>query len=232
MNFAKNIALVRDYFSTTNAGLEKILLLSNGYISALEKNGTDNPGKLLLALKAKGISTDWFLTGEGEMLFQKQDKSLEPAHPPEPIYKIPLLNQRVSCGHGAGWEDEQNIEKYVDIFSLIPGLKIGKVLALSVQGNSMVGAGIKNGDYVLFSTEELYVLKDGIYVFSLDGEVFCKLLEFDRISKRIKIYSVRVTDLEKAELLETLNIEADGFYDRFHIYGRVLSWVHPNSNDM
>ena len=178
------------------------------------------------------VNMDWLLTGEGSMfLNQPQNKAAETLPKAGAGYKIPLLNQRVSCGAGADWENEQNIERYIDVFSLVPGLRLERLFALSVRGNSMVGAGIRSGDYVLFGAEEDQRLKDDIYVFSLDGEVFCKLLEFDRISKRIKIYSVRVADIEKAELLETLDIEADGFNDRFHIYGRVFSWIHPNLDD-
>lgn len=65
MKFNKRIADIRKYLNLSNAGLEKKLLLSNGYISNIEKNGTDNPGKLLIALSKIGISTDWFLTGQG-----------------------------------------------------------------------------------------------------------------------------------------------------------------------
>jgi len=61
--------------------------------------------------------------------------------------------------------------------------------------------------------------------------VFCKQLEFDIISKKIKIYSIRVADLEKAELLRTLNVEDADFADRFHIFGRVYSWIHPNPDE-
>jgi len=162
------------------------------------------------------------------MFLQKQEKSLENPSKTSKGYKIPLLNQRVSCGSGEDWENEQNIEGYIDVFSLIPQYKLRRLFALSVQGNSMIGVGIKSGDYVLFGAEENQSLKDDIYVFSLDGEVFCKQLEFDKISKRINIYSLRTADLEKAELLKTLDAEADGFSDRFHIYGRVISWIHPN----
>ena len=65
MKFNERIADIRKYLNLSNAGLEKKLLLSNGYISNIEKNGTDNPGKLLIALSKIGISTDWFLTGQG-----------------------------------------------------------------------------------------------------------------------------------------------------------------------
>jgi hypothetical protein len=95
----------------------------------------------------------------------------------------------------------------------------------------MLGAGIRNGDYVLFDSAEDQRLHDGIYVFALDGEVYCKRLEFDSISKRIKIYSVRVSDLEKAELLVTLDMNDISTAERLTIFGRVFYWVHPNLDD-
>ena len=70
MNFSKKIAELRDFFNLSNAGLEKKLSLSNGYISNIEKNGTDNPGKLLVALSSIGISTDWFLADKGNMFVE------------------------------------------------------------------------------------------------------------------------------------------------------------------
>ena len=176
------------------------------------------------------VNIDWVLTGEGEMFLSSQDKSLEIAQKSGESYKVPLLNQKVSCGSGSNWEDEQNVSGYIDVFSIIPRLKLGRLFAFSAQGNSMVGAGIKSGDYVLFDTTLDLHYKDDIYVFSLDGEVFCKQLEFDSISKKVKIYSIRVADLEKAELLTTFNIDEADFADRFHIFGRVDSWVHPNSD--
>lgn len=144
---------------------------------------------------------------------------------------MPLLRQKVSCGEGQNWEDEQNIKGYIDIFALVPRIKPGRLFALSVQGNSMVGAGIRNGDYVLFNAENDQYLDDGIYVFALDGDVYCKQLEFDGISKKIKMFFLRVADMEKAELLKTLDVEESDFVDRFRIFGRVISWVHPNLDD-
>jgi phage repressor protein C with HTH and peptisase S24 domain len=231
MNFKERLEKIRKHFDTDNVGLEKILDLSNGYISNVEKEGTNNPGKLLVKLNEKGISADWFLSGKGEMFLLNQEKSLANTQKTNMGYQIPLLNQMVSCGKGANWEDEQNIKGYIDVFSLIPCLNLERLFAFSAQGNSMVGAGIKNGDYVLFDTSHDRYYKDDIYVFSLDGEVFCKQLEFDSISKKVKIYSIRVADLEKAELLTTLNAEEADFTERFHIFGRVHSWIHPNLDD-
>jgi transcriptional regulator with XRE-family HTH domain len=67
MFFLDKINELREFFNLINSELEKILSLSNGYISNIEKSETDNPGKLLIALSTKGISIDWFLTGNGEI---------------------------------------------------------------------------------------------------------------------------------------------------------------------
>jgi SOS-response transcriptional repressor LexA len=92
-------------------------------------------------------------------------------------FKVPLLRQKVSCGPGVNWEDEENISDYIDIFNMIPRIKITRQFALCVSENSMIGAGIRDGDYVVFDGEYDQESRDGIYVFALDGEVYCKLLE-------------------------------------------------------
>jgi hypothetical protein len=76
MNFSEKIEILRKYFNESNAGLERILGLSNGYLLNIEKNGTDNPGKLLVALASKGISADWFLTGQGPLRGSGQNVDL------------------------------------------------------------------------------------------------------------------------------------------------------------
>jgi phage repressor protein C with HTH and peptisase S24 domain len=93
----------------------------------------------------------------------------------------------------------------------------------------MLGAGIRNGDYVLFDSAKDQWPHDGIYVFALDGEVYCKRLEFDMT--KIKICSVRLIDLDKAELMVTLDKEDISTADRLTIFGRVLYWIHPNVDD-
>jgi len=75
MENEKKIELLRQHFKTTNAGLEKIFGLSNGYISNIENNEVDNPGKLLVALSSQGISTDWFLKGEGPVVIESLGKN-------------------------------------------------------------------------------------------------------------------------------------------------------------
>ena len=173
-----------------------------------------------LSIKYK-INPNWILTGQGDML---TESGIAPAG-----YQVPLLRQKVSCGPGQHWEDETNIDRYVSVFDLVPRLKTGRVYAIPVSGSSMLGAGIKDGDIVLFEADKDQDTHDGIYVFSLDGDVYCKRLEFDALTRQIKVFSVRVADLEKAELAMSFKADDSALADRLHIFGRVFMWIHPNN---
>jgi transcriptional regulator with XRE-family HTH domain len=199
--------------------------IDSGKISreALEfKSNPENWGKLGLSpdadidVVAKALTSSW----NEHKASVEQAKALEK-------YRLPLLRQKVSCGPGEDWEQDDNIEKYLDINTLIPQLGIGRLVAFRARGSSMLGAGIQGGDYVLFDASADELFTDGIYVFMLDGDVFCKRLEFDDLTKIIKIFSVRVVDLEKAELAKTVNTADPDFADRFRIFGRVKTCIRP-----
>lgn len=184
--------------------------------------GTEPKSDVLRAIIEKyKINAHWLLTGEGEM-FAKTESEKTPC---VKDVMVPVLSQKASCGPGVEWNSEQNITEYISLASLSPALS-GKVYGFRVAGTSMLGAGIKDGDIVIFDASPNQNLTDGIYVFSLDGDAYCKRLEFDRLANRIKIYSVRVADLEKAELLRTLDSTDEGFAERFQLFGKVFSWVH------
>ena len=184
--------------------------------------GTEPKSDVLRAIIEKyKINAHWLLTGEGEMFTKTESEKV----PCVKDVMVPVLSQKVSCGPGVEWNSEQNITEYISLASLSPALS-GKVYGFRVAGTSMLGAGIKDGDIVIFDASPDQDLTDGIYVFSLDGDAYCKRLEFDRLANRIKIYSVRVADLEKAELLRTLDSTDAGFAERFQLFGKVFSWVH------
>ena len=184
--------------------------------------GTEPKSDVLRAIIEKyKINAHWLLTGEGEMFTKTESEKV----PCVKDVMVPVLSQTVSCGPGVEWNSEQNITEYISLASLSPALS-GKVYGFRVAGTSMLGAGIKDGDIVIFDASPDQSLTDGIYVFSLDGDAYCKRLEFDRLANRIKIYSVRVADLEKAELLRTLDSTDEGFAERFQLFGKVFSWVH------
>ena len=210
-------------FSTQKVFAEKLGLKYQSYVN-YEKGERTLPDEVKLKLFEMGINILWLLTGEGDMFLSdsKSEVATTGGH------QIPLLRQKVSCGTGQHWDDETNIERYVNVFDLIPRLKTNKVYALHVTGSSMLGAGIKDGDIVLFDADKALDTKDGTYVFSLDGDVYCKRLEFDALARQIKVFSVRAAELEKAELVMSFKADDTDLTERLHIFGRVFSWIRPD----
>jgi SOS-response transcriptional repressor LexA len=216
------------------SSLAKKLGFPSRYIADIKAGKSKNPGSdfILALINRLNFNPLWLETGEGEIILSPSSLSSQSGQDLVKTgegYKVPLLRQKVSCGPGVDWQDENNIVDYIDVFDRIPRLKFERLFALCVQGSSMLGAGIRNGDYVLFDSAKDQWPHDGIYVFALDGEVYCKRLEFDMT--KIKIYSVRFTDLDKAELMVTLDSKDTSTADRLTIFGRVLYWVHPNLDD-
>lgn len=174
--------------------------------------------KIVLTFK---VSPEWLLMGEGEM-FSRQGEEV-----PAVQDRIPILRQSVSCGPGQSWEDADIVEGYMEPLSLVPSARGRKVYAFRVRGTSMVGAGIDDGDTIIFDGGSGSDFSDDIYVFALDGSVYCKLVKFDEISRRISIWSVH-GEMKDAELLRTLDADSPETADTFHIFGRVLAWVREN----
>jgi SOS-response transcriptional repressor LexA len=233
LDFSKQIKFILKELGLTQAALASKLGLSQGVVSEFSSGSREPSKDFIFGLSKHGISVDWFLTGKGEMLLnplptEQAGREIVKA---DSVFKLPLLRQKVSCGPGASWQDDTNIVDYIEIFNTLPRFNAKRLFALCVEGTSMIGAGIRNGDYVLFDSAEDQRFHDGIYVFALDGEVYCKRLEFDGISRKVKIYSVRVADLEKAELLTTIDMSDMSAVERLTIFGQVLYWVHPNTGD-
>ena len=222
MNADEQIRAIRKSKGMTQQEFATFMEVSSSSIANIE-NGTREISKAMMKsiVEKCGVNAHWLLTGEGEM-FTKTETEKTPC---VKDVMVPVLSQKASCGPGVEWNSEQNITEYISLATLSPALS-GKVYGFRVVGTSMLGAGIKDGDIVIFDASPDQNLTDGIYVFSLDGDAYCKRLEFDRLANRIKIYSVRVADLEKAELLRTLDSTDEGFAERFQLFGKVFSWVH------
>jgi SOS-response transcriptional repressor LexA len=221
---------IREYFSLNQSELAEFMGIGQNDFSRYENGIHEFYDELKIKLidfimskYEKRININWFLTGSGEMFLSGHEKALEKT---SEGYKVPLLRQKVSCGPGAEWQNEDNIVGYIDVFDQIPRLKIERLFALCVEGSSMLGTGIRNGDYVLFNAAKDQWPHDGIYVIALDGDVLCKRLEFDM--GKTKIYSVRFADLDKAELVATIDNKDMSAVERLKIFGRVHYWIHPN----
>lgn len=213
---------VINHSGLSDASFAKSLSVPQATFSNMfQRESEPKPSWLQSIISIYKVNAHWLLTGEGEMFTKTESEKV----PCVKDVMVPVLSQKVSCGPGVEWNSEQNITEYISLASLSPALS-GKVYGFRVAGTSMLGAGIKDGDIVIFDASPNQNLTDGIYVFSLDGDAYCKRLEFDRLANRIKIYSVRVADLEKAELLRTLDSTDAGFAERFQLFGKVFSWVH------
>lgn len=194
------------------------------YISDLKSGKSKNPGadfvlKLIVNLR---INKEWLLTGEGDM-FETGEKELS-----ESPAKIPLLRQTVSCGPGDEWQDSDTVEQYVEPLSALPSLRGRKVYAFRARGTSMVGAGIMDGDIVLFDGDRSQDPLDDIYVFALEQRVYCKLVKYDQLSGRVRIYSMHSGDIKEAELVREIDLNDPAQLEAFHPFGRVLAWMHEN----
>ena len=213
---------VINHSGLSDASFAKSLSVPQATFSNMfQRESEPKPSWLQSIISIYKVNAHWLLTGEGEMFTKTETEKV----PCVKDVMVPVLSQKASCGPGVEWNSEQNITEYISLASLSPALS-GKVYGFRVAGTSMLGAGIKDGDIVIFDASPDQNLTDGIYVFSLDGDAYCKRLEFDRLANRIKIYSVRVADLEKAELLRTLDSTDEGFAERFQLFGKVFSWVH------
>lgn len=190
-------------------------------LSAMFQRDSDPRSEVLQKIvKAFNVNPKWLLLGEGDMFLKEECVPL--------TEKIPLLRQKVSCGPGQTWSNDDAVEEYIEPLGFLQSKTHGKVYAFRVRGTSMVGAGINDGDIVFFDSS-VNDCMDDMYVFALEGNVYCKLLKFDAISQKIQIFSVHTKNLAEAELLRTLDANAPETLETFHLFGRVLAWLHENN---
>lgn len=182
------------------------------------------PSWLQAIIEKYNVSPDWLLTGEGEMFRTQEKKEICVAED----RKIPILNQSVSCGPGQEWQEADISDGFLDSLTLLANIRPKDCYAFRVRGTSMVGLGIDDGDMVILN-RDMQDLNDDIYVFALDGSVYCKLLKFDSITKKIRIYSVHTRELKDSELLKVIDTTNPDINEYFHIFGRVLGWVRENT---
>lgn len=202
----------------TDVELQKLIGAGNGYLNKLKSGNNTHPELLLNWLKEKGLDEEYFLNGKATPLEKNKGPMIE-------VHSIPLLRQKVSCGPGVSWDNDDNIEQYIEPIGILPCLKYEKIVAFRAKGISMIGAGINDGDIVFFDGSSDQRTRDGIYVFGFAGDAYCKLLRFEPLENKVMVYSVQKPDLREAELVRTIDADSN----EFHIFGRVLAWLHENT---
>ena len=199
MNFENGIKRLREYYKPSNAEIEKSLGLSNGYIAKIEKN----PGKLLLALNENGISIDWFLTGEGEMLLDESisrfNEKTHQARKDSEIFKIPLLTREDAMLFDPDTEippdkRKANSGEYpATIMAIIPPrvMEYSTDLRAIMVFDSRMAPTMKSGDIAIIEATGwngdgiyLYRMGSGLHFSYVGSEEGCLKLE-NKINKEI-----------------------------------------------
>jgi repressor LexA len=117
--------------------------------------------------------------------------------------QIPLLG-RIKAGKPTF--SEENIEKFINLNSY---MNEEGIFFLKAEGDSMIGAGIFDGDYLL--VKKLQVLNDNdIGIFRLNGEVTVKT--FSKQNEKVKL-------LPANSKYQTIDIKEN---DVFEIIGKVV----------
>lgn len=189
-------------------------------LSAMFQRDSDPRSEVLQKiLTTCNVNPKWLLLGEGEMFnaVQEQKKEL-----PEKKHKIPLLKPCINPEEK--WEVEANIEKYLEPFRVLQ-VERGEIWAYRASGIAMIGLGIQDGDILFFGSQPIGGRTDGIYIFALKGEVFCRFLRFESLNMKIHIFAARQRDLRDAELLRTIDASDKDFL----LLGKVIAWLHENT---
>ena len=132
------------------------------------------------------------------------------------LLTIPFLSQKLSAGPGEDFLSDDCLEvRTIDVLAcMLRGVEDRSTLVCAeAKGDSMVGARIYSGDYVVFSRG--MVSGEGIYVLSFGGDVLVKRIAFDPAGQTVTIisanpdYPPRTVDSAVVRLL-----------------GKVVGWIH------
>lgn len=173
------LALVNRFTKGNKAQFANMLGVSSQTVSAWVARNTFDAE--LIYTKCSGVSADWLLTGEGEMI-KEQDRQLAELRVQEkfplktdnlvPLQRIPLYNLEATAGLVALFEDVKTVP--ISYISL-PNLPVCDG-AVYVRGDSMYPL-LKSGDIVLY--KQVHDMKYGIFwgemyliSFNIDGEEF------------------------------------------------------------
>jgi len=177
MNFGERLIKAREYLGFNQSKFAEKIELAAQSLARYEKNKTKPSMEFITKLTDMfSIDSNWLLTGRGKILLNDEKSSNNPSNCE--LYKIPLLNQKVSAGHGETTVykvkpiDELSLCK--NLFKTAPGKDI---LSIQVKGDSMEPT-IEDGSFVLFQESHKFD-GDDLYIIVKDSELFVKRLYID-----------------------------------------------------
>ena len=175
MEISKKIYNLRIDLGLTQAELAKIAGVSNKAISAWENGSRDPKIQPLRRICARfGIDLNTFIDEENDTYKLAIPSNLTPL---APMDQIPLVGD-IACGTPI--LAEENITDYVDL----PG-HIRADFALTCRGDSMIGAGIQDGDIVYIRHQE--TVENGQIAAVLVGSEEATLKRFYRSNNAVTL---------------------------------------------
>ena len=225
MNINDRLKLIRANEGLSQAKFAKLFGLPQTTYAQYELGGRAVPDELKQELAKLGYNIHWLVTGEGDMQqmakeilerhnYDLDDISEEEMDVVRRKVDIPILKQRLSAGPGQEWADDDFREEKIPVLArLLQIYNIKDIYAAEVRGDSMEGVNLFNEDIALFVRGR--VDGDGIYAFSVGGEVYVKRLQFNPFTNMVQIISenpkYKPWEVEAAQV---------------HLLGKVIGWMH------
>jgi SOS-response transcriptional repressor LexA len=129
---------------------------------------------------------------------------------------IELIRQEAAAGRGVEAEDYVERQRIAVPLSVIAPHREDSVKAVIVKGDSMTGAQISEGDYVLYNTQEME--GESIFVLSVGNTLLVKRLSFDPLKHTLTLLSANPA--YPPRLIEGGDLEA------VRIAGKVIAVIH------
>lgn len=229
MDFYERVkGLVREKNTTIRAVTARANLSLNSYDTMKKRGILPRAQEAMIIAKELGTTVEYLLTGEGapksyvryettEGLILRDTEGRE-APINGDLALIPILPQKVAAGKGQELLDEvREVGLLPFLKRMLRGATPSKARALEVRGDSMTGVHIFDGDMIVFVPGE--IRGDGIYVLRVGDELIVKRVEFDPISRKLRIMSENPRYPDRIE-------SADG--QSVAVVGKVYGWVHAH----
>ena len=224
---------IRNTLKLSQQEFGKLLGIPQTTYANYENGKTNIPDDIKLKLFSEfSVNLNWLISGEGNMLLsdttpvsytpvQKDDEYITasgktyPVSIPDGGLSIPILASKVSAGPGEEWlpVNFRENERLPVIERFIRPYKKELVFSAEVKGDSMTGIQLFDGDMVI--AVKGYTEGDGIFVLTIDDEVYVKRLQWNPATKKISVKS-------ENERYETFEVEPE----RITILGKVIGWLH------
>ncbi len=162
--------------------------------------------------------TDLVATKKSEYGYRLFDSKGKESHFDDTVIFVPILSQTVAAGNGQEYQDTIDVIGKLPFLSrMLRGEKAENARAVEVRGDSMTGVQLFDGDLVVYVPG--VVRGDGIYVLQVSSELLVKRVQFDLVSRKLRIISENPRYPDRVESADGQTVE---------VVGKVFGWLHAH----